>query len=77
MDSQRHYWRRYLYAEYEQACKREGFRAYSFNSFCRELLAWRKQARAEQTGEWYPAERATTYWSTIGEREGRLDLFVA
>lgn len=77
MDSQRHYWRRYLYAEYEQACEREGFRAYSFNSFCRELLAWRKQARAEQTGEWYPAERATTYWSTIGEREGRLDLFVA
>ena len=77
MDSQRHYWRRYLYAEYEQACEREGFRAYSFNSFCHELLAWRKQARAEQTGEWYPAERATTYWSTIGKREGRLDLFVA
>ena len=62
-DFQRRYLRRYLYSEYEDACRAAGESPYAFNTFCRGLAEWRRGMAAESAGEWFPAERMTTYWA--------------
>ena len=62
-DFQRRYLRRYLYSEYEDACRAAGESPYAFNTFCRGLAEWRRSMAAESAGEWFPAERMTTYWA--------------
>lgn len=76
-DSRRKYWRRWLYSEYEGACRAAGERPYSFSSFCRGLAAWRKESASVETDEWKAAECLITYWSRVGRGVHERFLFVA
>lgn len=68
---------RHAYAEYVDACDAEGLRAYSFQSFCVKLNAWRREELAGEQPEWLPGECMLTYWSLLEAGGKRHWAFVA
>ena len=75
-DSQRRYLRRYLYSEYMEACRKAKEMPYAFSTFCRGLLEWRRSFNVEAAGEWFPAERMTTYWTEVRTDGCSRDMLV-